>query len=61
MGEGGANGALGIHGLGLDVDRHGLCVAKGQRGRASGDQLDIQARLQAMILPDMETCKTQWA
>ena len=50
MAEGGADGALRVDGALLDVDRHGLGVAKGQRRRAAGDERHVQPRLQAMVL-----------
>ena len=52
MAEGGADGAMCVEGALLNIDRHRLGVAKGQRRRAAGDQRHVQPRLQAVVLHD---------
>ena len=56
MRERGADGAVRVDGLGLDVHRHGRGARKGQRGRAAGDQSWVQAMLQAMVLRSQMRC-----
>lgn len=50
MRERGADGAVRVDGLRLDVHRHGRGARERQRRRAARDQRRVQAVLQAVVL-----------